>query len=225
MQRFCTWSFISLLIGALLMTNTQASLVDDQKTCTEWFSDRKQFLTNVNSTSDAMSFTTADGSAVLKYFIAFELFPFLGDNVITMIPWILLISITLLGWLCCATFHLVGVIRKEKLILSPSEKKKFLEAKKAEALANPEAQKEKSEEDSGEEEEEDEEIEDLVEEDVRPSNNPDFKRKLQLKIEREFKISFLAQLILFLGMTGLAIYIAVMISSVSNILPSLLKLT
>lgn len=214
MQRICTPRPISLLLTALLVGISRASLVDDQKQCAEWFSDRKQFLTDVNSTSDAMSFTTADGSAVLKYFIAFELFPFLGDNVITMIPWILLISITLLGWLCCATFHLVGVIRKEKLILSPSEKKKFLEAKKAEALANPEAQKEKTDEDSGDEEEEDEEIEDLVEEDVRPSNNPDFKRRLMITSEREFKISFLAQLVLFLGMTGLAIYIAVMISSV-----------
>jgi len=33
-------------------------------------------------------------------------------------------------------------------------------------------------------------------------------------LEREFKISFLAQLVLFLGMTGMAIYIAVSLSSV-----------
>lgn len=207
--------FLQTVMLAVVLTSATSTLTDDYKLCQEWFPDRTSFLVDVNSTSDAMSFTTADSSMTLKYFISFEIFAFLGDNVITMIPWILLISITLLGWLCCGTFHLVGIIRKEKLILSPSEKKKFLEAKKAEAEANPEAEKEKSKDESGEEEEdEDDDVEDLVEEDIRPSNNPDFKGMILFILEREFKISFLAQLVLFLGMTGMAIYIAVSLSSV-----------
>jgi hypothetical protein len=122
----------------------------------------------VNSTSDSMTFTTAENSRALRYFISFQWLAFLGDNIITMVPWILLISITFLGWVCCATVHLLRVCRKEKLILSPSEKKKAAEAKKAEADAI-------EHDDDPEEEDEDEDVDVLVEEDIRPSNNHEFR--------------------------------------------------
>lgn len=139
------------------------SIQDDYNYCASYYSNRSSFLNPTFKGNKTMVYNYAQGSTIIRYFLNFSLIEYMKVNIVSLIPWLLLVSVSSLGWLCCCSGFLYNTIKKENFILTPMEKKKRdKEAAKAGKKGNKEKKGKKDDEDD-EESENDEEEEDNFE--------------------------------------------------------------
>ena len=172
----------------------------DYQYCSTVYSDRKEFLKTSYNPGRNLTYSLAKDSVMIKYMLNFNLVNYLKDNIVTLIPWMLLFTIAVLGWLCCFTVGSIGVFRKENPILTPKEKKKIAKDNKNEGEKKDELS------DDDEEEKESQASDESVEEDIEhnafislPQNNYEFKH-------REIKINITIMVGLLCALIGLIAY-------------------
>lgn len=187
------------LIAVLLSSVcSQTALQTDYDYCKTSFANRSTFVaTNYTDPDNNPTYTLTQASNVIKYFLKFDFADYVSANLVSLIPWLLLVSVSILGFLCCSSILLVNIIRKDRYVLTPMEKKKLdkdnqkakksqEKAKRKEELKKAKEGKENDEEEESGEEEEDEEdnFEDVDDDPVKlielskTKNHPDFRRTL-----------------------------------------------
>ena len=194
---FCLFLTLSSLMGVAL----SESVVDsDFGYCKSSYSNRSSFLsTNYTASSGTILYTLGANSNIIRFFLSFNLVDYISSNIISLIPWLLLVSLAILGWFCCSGMLLINIIRKERYILTPMEKKAQEKAEKKTKKKEEKVAKDEDADGSGDEEEEDEEdnFEDVDDDPVKLielskfKNHPDFRRRLNFdKRKRVFDSSW-----------------------------------
>jgi len=176
----------------------------DSKYCQSIYSDKSKFIQTSYDPDRALTFGVGKDSDIIKYMLNFDVISYIQRNLVSLIPWLLLVGISVMSCICCTGYYSASLCMNNKKILSPTNKKKAIQEKKKLGKKSPAKEEHKEGEEDEEEEDEDDEEEEELEpkqkvEKYKPANNPEFK-------QREFKIILGAQIFFILGLIGVAAY-------------------
>ncbi len=189
------------LLTLLLLSLVRTSAIDkDHQRCLNYYNPNS-FLT-FSFVNQSLTYAVGKDSDIIKYFLNFNLFKYLSKNIVNIIPWVFLLVITFIGWLCCSSYFLAMLCKKKQPILTPKDKRELKKQESRQQDAE-DGKKKADGEDSDvsggsdpDEEEEDLENEEFV---TRPENNYEFK-------QREYRILFIIKVVLVCSFVGLCVF-------------------